>query len=120
MADISHTMGSDLTLSPSGDLASADGAVLTQQRVLRRLLTSLQGYVWHPTYGAGLPGFVGRVIRKARIKSVILRQMQMERGVGPTPSPTVTIEAPQGLNTVTAHIRYADKGGASQQLSVTP
>ena len=46
MADISHTFGADLSLSATGDLLCVTGDTLTQQRVLRRLLTNAGDYIW--------------------------------------------------------------------------
>jgi len=46
MSDISHLWGNDLTIGPTGDLAVASNDGLTQQRVLRRLLTSVGDYIW--------------------------------------------------------------------------
>ena len=37
MADLAVQFGGDLAVGPTGDLVLADGASLTQQRVLRRL-----------------------------------------------------------------------------------
>ena len=60
MPDISHQFSADLSLSPTGDLATITAPQLTQQRVLRRLLTNPGDYIWHPSYGAGLAAFVGQ------------------------------------------------------------
>ena len=40
MVDLALQFGGDLAVGPTGDLELADGSVLTQQRVLRRLLTN--------------------------------------------------------------------------------
>lgn len=56
MPDLSHQWGSDLLIGPTGDLATASGTELGQQRVLRRLLTNASDYIWHLGYGAGLAG----------------------------------------------------------------
>ena len=54
MPDINHLWGNDLAFSATGDLATADVPTLTQQRVLRRLLTNPGDYIWELDYGAGL------------------------------------------------------------------
>lgn len=72
MADIAHQWGFDLKLGPTGDLAVATGSILCQQRVLRRLLTNLLDYIWHPSYGAGLAGFIGRPANTSQIRAAIL------------------------------------------------
>ena len=120
MADISAVMGGDLALSASGDLLAVSGLVMTQQRVLRRLLTNPGDYIFQIGYGAGLAAMIGQPAEAARIAAVIRSQMKLERGVGPIPLPAVTVDA-QPDGTVTATVRYADQAtGASQQIALTP
>ncbi len=40
MADLSQTIGSDISVSANGDLLTSDGLQLSQESVLRRLLTN--------------------------------------------------------------------------------
>jgi hypothetical protein len=107
MADATLYMGGDLQVSASGDLLTANGSDETQQRVLRRLLTNPGDYLWHPTYGAGLPGFVGHTVNVLQITAISRSQMLRETGVVQSPPPTVTVSAtPNGV--VTETINYAD------------
>lgn len=113
MADCSHVCGTDLTLTPTGDLAMVAGVDYGLQRVLRRLLTNPGDYVWHGGYGAGLPAFVGEVVHEARITAVIRRQMRLERRVGQQPPPDVAVSQDH-TGHVGANIRYADVLEGSQ------
>jgi hypothetical protein len=107
MADLALQFGGDLTVGPTGDLAVADGAALTLQRVLRRLLTNQGDYIWQLAYGAGLGQFVGQPGAPAAIYGVIRTQLLQEAGVAPTPSPVVsTVVGSDG--TVTASLTYTD------------
>ncbi len=119
MADTSHQFGADLTLSPTGDLATATGASLTQQRVLKRLLTNPGDYIWQLDYGAGLASFVGQPAGKATIAAVIRSQIFKEAAVARTPEPIIDIQQDRA-GSVYVHIRYADATtGETQLLSFT-
>lgn len=119
MPDLSHFYGSDLTVGPSGDLASVDGTQLGQQRVLRRLLTNPGDYLWNPGYGAGLAQFVGQPANVARIRSVIRSQIFQESVVARTPEPAIDVQADVS-GAVTVQIRYADTAtGETQALTFT-
>jgi phage baseplate assembly protein W len=107
MPDLSHFYGSDLTVGPSGDLATVDGTQLGQQRVLRRLLTNPGDYVWNPGYGAGLAQFVGGPANAAQIRSVIRSQIFQENAVARTPEPVIDVQA-DASGAVAVQIRYAD------------
>jgi phage baseplate assembly protein W len=107
MPDISHLYGGGLSLSPTGDLAMADGATLTLQRVLRRLLTSRGKYIWQLDYGAGLPSMVGRPVNERRIQALVLLQMKQESTVLQNPPPTATVTQPTP-GTVVLTINYTD------------
>src|SRR5271155_3821108 len=91
MPDISHTWGSDLVLSPTGDLASVVNPALGLQRVLRRLLTNPGDYIWNLTYGAGLPAMVGQIVNVPAIQGLITSQMLREAAVAQSPLPQVTV-----------------------------
>jgi phage baseplate assembly protein W len=119
MPDLSHLYGNDLSVGPSGDLATVDATQLGQQRVLRRLLTNVGDYLWNASYGAGLAQFVGQPTNAARIRSVIRGQIFQESAVARSPEPVIDVAAdPTG--TVTVQIQYADSGtGSTQVLSFT-
>lgn len=89
--DISLYVGGDLSPSAVGDLLSANGTIRGQQRVLRRLLTNQGEYLFHPTYGAGLPSFVGQVADVAKIQALIRSQILLEDAVARSPAPVITV-----------------------------
>jgi phage baseplate assembly protein W len=119
MADLWHQYGGDLAVGAGGDVATAAGALLGQQRVLRRLLTNPGDYLWNPGYGAGLAQFVGQPASAARIRSVIRSQIFQERAVARQPEPVIEaqIDAAGGVAVL---VRYADSAsGQTQTLSFT-
>ena len=81
MADASHQWGSDLAIGATGDISTADGALLGQQRVLRRLLTNPGDYIWQLDYGAGLARFIGQPANALQIRAVIRSQIFKETAV---------------------------------------
>ncbi len=115
MADIFHSLGADLALSATGDLAIATGATLGQQRVLKRLLTNPGDYIWDPSYGAGLARFVGRPAEAAGIGAIIRSQIFKEQAVAATPEPVIDVSFDQA-GTVYVHLRYADASTGQTQL----
>ncbi len=119
MPDLAHLWGNDLALSPTGDLAFADGAMLTQQRVLRRLLTNPGDHIWSLDYGAGLSRFVGLPGAIDTIRATIRGQIFKEVAVARTPEPVIDVTAaPTG--SIYVHVRYADaQSGTTQTLSLT-
>lgn len=115
MADLFHEFGGDLVVGNSGDLFTAEGSTLGQQRVLRRLLTNLGGYIWNLSYGAGLPAMVGETIDAARIAGIARSQMLLEAGVAQSPPPTCTVVSTP-LGVVTATISYTDAENGEPQV----
>lgn len=107
MPDLFHQIGGDLAVDATGDLLTVEGAAMTQQRILRRLLTPAGTYLWHLDYGGSLPSFVGTPANAERIGAVIRAQMLLEDGVAKVPIPTVSVAVQQN-GTVTATLRYAD------------
>jgi hypothetical protein len=119
MTDISHVVGSDLELGPTGDLASVNDPSLGQQRVLRRLLTNPGDYIWNLPYGAGLPRMVGRPANPSAIQGLITSQMLRERTVAQSPLPQVTVSSDNG-GTVYAYVQYADANTGQTQVLAVP
>ncbi len=118
MTDISHIMGSDLMIAPTGDIQSVAEADAVSQRVLRRLLTNAGDYIWSLTYGAGLPQFVGRTVNVTQLQAVIRTQLQLEAAVARVPLPSAVVTS-SGDGTVTATITYTDAStGTVQQPSI--
>jgi hypothetical protein len=107
MSDAFHVFGSDLSLSPSGDVLLVSGTPYGEQRVLRRLLSNPGAYIWQITYGAGLPGFVGQANPQARVRAVARQQMRREAAVAQSPAPRVTTVA-NTSGTLTLSISYVD------------
>ncbi len=95
MPDLSHLWGNDLAWSPTGDLATADTPAVTQQRVLRRLLTSPAEYIWALDYGAGLATFVGQPGAASAIRAAIRGQIFKEAAVAQTPAPVIDLTPTQ-------------------------
>lgn len=107
MIDLYHWWGSDLTVTATGDLKTVMRTDRSRQRVLRRLMTAPGDYLSHPTYGAGLPAYVGRNAEAGKIKAVIVGQMRLEASVdqSATATPAVTV-APVGAGILSAAISY--------------
>lgn len=119
MPDAWHIFGGDLAVSPSGDIALANGDDFGQQRVLRRLLTNPGDYLWALTYGAGLGAYVGQPVAPRQIEAAIRGQMFKEAAVARAPEPAIDIAADQAGG-VFASVRYADAdSGAANLLSFT-
>lgn len=118
MADIGHDFGNDIVLAPNGDVALTDGPTLTQQRVLRRLLTNPGGYIWDVGFGAGVGAMVGQPVNARRIAAIVRTQMMLEATVAKAPLPSVSVaSAPDGL--VQAAVSYVDMtDNTAQNLSV--
>lgn len=100
--------GNDLTLSSGGDLLLTDGpTVLSEQRIIRRLMTSPPDYIWSPSYGAGIPAFVGQTLSSdayENIQAAILSNMFLENSVSQTPPPIISFQTIQsGLFTSIAY-----------------
>ena len=119
MADISHVVGFDLALGPTGDLAAVSDPSLGQQRVLRRLLTNPGDYIWNLTYGAGLPGMVGKIAQPMSIRGLITSQMLREAAVAQSPLPQVTVSS-DNAGTVYAYVQYSDAATGSAQVLTVP
>ncbi|MCB5944113.1 hypothetical protein [Acidocella sp. KAb 2-4] len=107
MADLALQFGGDLAVGPTGDLLLSDGAALTQQRVLRRLLTNPGDYIWQLSYGAGLGQYVGQPGAPAAIAGVARTQVLREAAVAASPAPRVTVAA-QADGTVNLSLNYTD------------
>ncbi|MBN3811705.1 phage tail protein [Paraburkholderia sp. Ac-20347] len=124
--DIYHYYGSDLQVSPSGDLLVADQSTTGTQRVYRRLLTNPAlsntagdpiasgDYTWHPDYGAGVPRKIGSPGNVPATKALIRGQMLLEQAVARSPAPVIGLTQQNDL--VSATIQYTDANTATPQL----
>ena len=107
MPDLTHFWGNDLSWSSTGDLAVTNAPSLTQQRVLRRLLTTPGEYVWSLDYGAGLAAFVGQPGAAIAITAAIRGQIFKETAVAQSPAPVIDL-VPDQAGSLYVNIRYAD------------
>src|SRR5689334_1317032 len=93
MPDLWHEMGSDLVVSANGDVLTADSVDLSDQRILRRLLTNAKDYIWQPSYGAGLPQKIGDPFDFSTINAIVTGQMYLEATVLRDPPPTIDVSS---------------------------
>ena len=107
MADFSLEWSGDFQIDSSGDLLVVDGDVEVRQRLERRLFTAVQGYVWHPDYGAGLPQKIGSVYTREQILSICQKQLNLEASVAPNPPAKLDV-SPQPSGLVVISIQYFD------------
>ncbi|PZP48555.1 MAG: hypothetical protein DI601_00260 [Azospirillum brasilense] len=119
MIDVDISPGGDLALGETGDLMLAMDAALTQQRVLRRLLTPERDYLWHQEYGGGLGAYVGEPGAAPRIIAVAREQLGMEQTVQQSPPPDLRISA-DALGTVVLDVAYVDAASGETQSLSTP
>ena len=121
MADVSLEWHDDFVPDSTGDLLVVDGDDEVRQRLERRLFTAVQGYVWHPDYGAGLPQKIGSVLSVADIKSVCAAQLALEASVAPNPPAQLTVSAsPNEPGLITIGIQYWDAvTGVSVSFTIT-
>jgi hypothetical protein len=121
MSDAAHFMTGDLQLGASGDLLIADGTLESQQRILRRLLTNPQAYIWHPEYGAGLPSKIGQPLNQAEMNTLITSQMYREESVSQNPAPNIITDAiPNGLNVQIQYVEQESAQATVLSFEVTP
>jgi hypothetical protein len=113
MSDLNHTFGGDLSAAVNGDLATVSGSALGQQRVLRRLLTNAGDYIWHLTYGAGLPAMIGMPVDAAAISGLVRSQIFLEGAVAQTPAPVIDVQAESTI--VSLQITYSDANDTTTQ-----
>jgi hypothetical protein len=94
MADLFQWYGNDFQVDVNGDLLSVSDATWTQQRIVRRLLTSPGAYLFHPNYGAGLGRFIGKNLSPdlfQEIRNLITTQILLEAAVAKNPKPIITL-----------------------------
>ncbi len=117
MQDLALPWGGDLTIGATGDLLPVEAGALSQQRVLRRLLTNQNDYVWQPGYGAGLGQFVGQTNAEQPAAGVVHAQIRLEASVASQPMPDVQAQS-RPDNTLVMTVEYAlAASGATQSLS---
>jgi hypothetical protein len=117
--DINHFFGSDIALGPTGDLSLVSGALYSEQRLVRRLLTAAGDYIQQIGYGAGLGAFVGQPGKAGVIAGVIKRQCGKEVTISQNPPPTVLIQ-PDATGNVTATITYTSAVTGLSAVATVP
>lgn len=116
MPDVSLPWGGDFSLTTSGDLLLVDNLDLTDQRVIRRLLTAPNSYLWEPGYGAGVPAYIGTAVPPSQVIQAVKAQILQESSVARSPAPT--IDATLAPDVIGLDIDYyAAASGAPQTLS---
>ena len=116
MPDLSLYWNDDLAIGPSGDLALVDKVPLSNQHIVRRLLTAARSYIWHLDFGAGLPQRIGRPARALEIQSLVAAHVNLEPSVARIPVPKVSVNPSatlQGAFIVT--INYVEAGTNAQR-----
>lgn len=99
----------DFQVSPSGGLLMVDGDDMVQQRLMRRLCTAVQGYVWHGDYGAGLPQKIGSPWSATGIKAIVTSQIYEEASVAISPPPVINVTAAANVpGLISIDISYTD------------
>lgn len=121
MTDASLEWHDDFQPDATGDLLLVDGDDEVRQRLERRLFTAVQGYVWHPDYGAGLPQKIGSVLSVEAIRAVCRSQLALEASVAPSPPAVLTVSnPPNALDAIVIGIQYFDaKTGVSVSFTIT-
>lgn len=109
-SDIELEWREDIRLTPAGDIELVTGERLTRQRIVRRLSTPRQDYLWSLHYGAGLGEFVGQPTEVRAIEAIVQLQLKHEPAVADSPPPIVQVR-PTALSNrggLTLDIRYTD------------
>lgn len=123
MPDIWLEWNGDFVISASGGLLLADGDDYARQRILRRLFTAIDGYVWHADYGAGLPQKIGSPARQSVIQSLVQSQIALEASVASSPPPIVVVTQDQNqrglFNISISYISAANGGPVSLTFSTS-
>lgn len=121
MADVSLEWSGDFVLDSTNDLLVVDGDDEVRQRLERRLFTAVNGYVWHPDYGAGLPQKIGSTLSVSQIKAICNAQLALEASVAPNPPAQLSVtRSSTDPGTASIDITYWDAStGASVSFTIT-
>ena len=107
MTDVWLDWHSDFQVDSTGDLFLVDGDDETRQRLERRLFTQVDGYIWHPEFGAGLPQKIGETFSVPDITSIVNAQVMLDDTVAPSPPPIIVVAAsPNQPDNIGIGIRY--------------
>lgn len=117
--DLTQWVGDDLAVSATGDLGTANADTRTNQRIVRRLVTPKDSYMFHPGYGAGLPAMIGDTVDIPAITGEIRSQIRMEEGVAQSPEPRITVQPIQdGVSVGIAYTSSVTRRPVSLQFNV--
>jgi hypothetical protein len=121
MADISLEWSGDFAVDASNDLFTVDGDTEVRQRLERRLFTAVNGYIWHPEYGAGLPQKIGATRSVSQIRSIVAQQLALEASVAASPPAQLTVTAsPNQPDLIAIAIKYFDaQTGTAVSFTIT-
>lgn len=119
MSDFWLDWHSDFIVSSKGGLVIATGDDYSRQRLQRRFMTAVHGYVWHREYGAGLPQKVGDPWSPSYIEAICQAQAVLEASVAPNPPPVIKVrEVIAGLVSIDVQFTSAHTG-LSVQFNIT-
>lgn len=117
MADLAHWFGNDLNIAANGDLLSVNDPQLTEQRIVRRMLTPKGSYFWHPNYGAGLAQYIGQPASARTIQGVIRAQLKLESSVASSPLPQITVSVGSNGVTTATIVYWNNQTGSMRTVS---
>lgn len=121
LADVGHLWGSDIRLSPTGDLALVTGPDRSKERVLRRLLTNAGEYIFALDYGGNVPREIGAIANNAQISGQIAGQLKLEQTVSQASAPTVNVtNTDKGVAVGISYITAPDQVPAALSFTVNP
>lgn len=121
MSDLWLEWNGDFAAAANGDLLLATSSDESRQAICRRLFTAVQGYIFHPEYGAGLPQKIGSPVNVNTLQAVVASQIAMETTVDQSQPVAVAVHADKntaGLYTI--NISYTEAvTGNPVELSFT-
>ena len=121
MSDLWLEWNGDFAAAANGDLLLATSSDESRQAICRRLFTAVQGYIFHPEYGAGLPQKIGSPVNVNTLQAVVASQIAMETTVDQSQPVAVAVHADKntaGLYTI--NISYTEAvTGNTVELSFT-
>jgi phage baseplate assembly protein W len=122
MSDLSLEWGGDFVAAANGDLLLASGEDETRQAICRRLFTAVQGYIFHPDYGAGLPQKIGSPANANALTALVSSQIAFESAVNQSQPVNVSVIADANqVGLYTIMISYTEAvTGVPVELSFTP
>jgi len=109
IVDLFHYYGGDLQLSPTGGLALASGASLTDQTVVRFVLTNPGDDPFNPTWGLGAAKMVGQVEAVVQVQALVLAGLKTLSIIDQTQPITVSASL-DDVGDLNVSMQYIDAG----------